>query len=52
MASYPRRQFSSGLAFIILVTGSKKESPGNIFKFGLTKRRQMMDRVLQVCQAS
>ena len=31
------------------LTGSKEEGAGNIFTFGLTKRRQMLGRVLKVC---
>ena len=34
------------------VTGNKEEGSGNIFTFGLTKRREMLDRLLQVCQTS
>jgi len=34
------------------VIGSKEEGSGNIFTFGLTKRRQMLDGVLKVCQTS
>jgi hypothetical protein len=37
----------SGNETIILgVTGRKEEGSGNILTFGLTKRRQMLDRVL------